>query len=508
MVFRFLILLLFLISGFTGLVYEVVWTRIFGLVFGNTTLAISTVLSAYMFGLAAGSRYLGRIAGRSRNHLKMYALLEGGVGIFAVMVILLMNPINSLIAVLHPVLLSSPFWYFLIKFAIAFLVMFPATFLMGGTLPVLSYVYIHNKQRLGGGVGALYSINTLGAVAGTLFTAFFLIRTLGVRWTVFLAVAMNLLIAGLSFALAAFRPSASQILTTPEKSSQRISSGEMTILLAAAVSGFTALAYEVLWSRVLVFLMTNSVYAFAVILATFLSGIAIGSFLGGKVVDRVKNPRKLFGWIQLILGVCALAATVLLIRAPLFQQQFLQLTPTTTWLQLNLFRFFLAFTILLLPTVLLGASFPVAAKILLPDLSNLGRELGNLYFFNTLGSVLGSFLTGFLFISWLGTATTIFLMVILNLAVGGYLLMFKDQRIALKSYAYGAVILLILAASTVAAPKNIFRVNYSSVETGYPLVDYREGIEGTVTVHQAKLPMMQHKRIDVDGLNVAGNSFM
>lgn len=504
------VLALFFISGFTGLVYEIIWTRIFGLIFGNTTLAISTVLAAFMLGLALGSRKFGKTGDRLKNHLRTYALLELGVGISALLIPALKGSLEALFALIHPALQNAPFIFYLVKFAIAFAVMLPATFLMGGTLPVISHVVVTHREKIGLGFGMLYSVNTLGAVCGTFLTAFFLIRTLGVVESIFLAVALNILIGLAALGIFRFAKMEKPADVYEESSAITIFSPNLRFILwIMALSGFAALSYEVLWSRILVFLMTNSVYAFAVMLTTFLFGIAVGSYFGGRIADRSRDHNSLLGWIEVGMGIAAFFAAYLLIHLPAIHERILTFEPGTSWWQFNGVRFLEAFTIMFLPTFLMGAAFPVAGKILVPELSKMSAGLGWLYFYNTIGGVLGSFLTGFIFISFFGTSATMIAMVVVNLALGIALLISREKSYSRKNTAFitaGSIAVFVLVL--IATPKTIFTPVYAAVEKEYPIIDFREGIEGTATVHQIDLPMQHTKRIDVDGLNVAGTSFM
>ncbi|MEJ2635604.1 MAG: fused MFS/spermidine synthase [Calditrichia bacterium] len=504
---RTFILSLFFISGFTGLVYEIIWTRVFGLIFGNTTLAISTVLAAFMLGLALGSRIFGKVGDRLKNHLRSYAFLEIGVGISALLVPGLKGSLEALFSVLHPSLENIPFLFYLIKFAVAFVVMLPATFLMGGTLPVISHAVITNKEKIGLGFGTLYSVNTFGAVNGTFLTAFFLIGWLGVLESILLAVFLNLIIGAAAFGI--FRFSTNEDSRPISREAAPVKQKYHFVLLIMAFSGFAALAYEVLWSRILVFFMTNSVYAFAVMLSTFLFGIAIGSGFGGKWADRSKNRIYLLGWLEVAIGLSALLAAILLVKLPGIHEKLLTLGPGTNWWEFNGIRILEAFIVMFLPTFLMGAAFPVAGKILVPDLKRMSDGLGALYFYNTIGGVFGSFLTGFVFISVLGTSATMLIMVLINLLLGIILLGNPKAKFSFRkglAFAGGGLAALILLINL--TPKTVFTAAYASIEKDFPIVDFREGVEGTATVHQSDLPMQQTKRIDVDGLNVAGTSFM
>lgn len=523
------ILVLFFFSGFAGLLYEVVWTRIFGLIFGNTTLAISTVLSAYFLGLALGGWWLGRIADRHKDPLRLFAWLELGVGLSALLFLLLQGPLELLFVQLHPALVDRPLLYYIFKFVTAFIVLLPATFFMGGTLPVISKVALRHEQRSGRTIGELYGINTLGAVAGCLLTGFVLIKTLGITLTLTGAIVLDGAIAlaawfgarlfrtgavlqppaawsaaGAAAKTEASRPVAARPQLSP-RSDAPAGSGALLILIVMAISGFIALSYEVLWSRVLVFVLTASTYTFAIILASFLSGLALGGFAGGRWADRSQSPRRLLGWIEAAVGLSALLALLVMVRLPELHNQIFVPGPATTWWQWNAVRFLEAYLIMFAGTFFLGASFPVAVKALGVDGESAGGRIGGLYFANTIGGVLGSFVTGFFLISWMGTAAAWMVMIVMNLALGFYLA--GDPRPAWRLPAAAAAVLLV-AAAAIWTPRSLFAGSFSASEASYPLIAFREGREGTVTVHESRPPMPVEKRIDVDGLNVAGTSFM
>jgi len=507
---RLIIFIAFFLSGVTGLLYEIVWVRIFGLIFGNTTLALSTVLAAFMMGLALGSAILGKLADRSSNHLRIYAGLEAGVALSALLIPLLRPLVESLLAFIYPHITSYPTLFLFLKFLVAFLVMLPAAFSMGGTLPIISRMVVREQSRVGFDIGTLYGVNTLGAMAGVLITGFVLIRVIGVSASIYLAVLTNLLIAACAYALS--RISSPKEATPIHESlpdETHVDGRIKTALVAIAISGCAALAYEVLWTRVLVFVLTNSVYATAVMLTTMLCGIGIGSYLGGRLADRSKNLFVIFGWIEIAIGCSALAAAIMLINLSWIHDRIFFIGPQTSWWSWNGIRFLEAFLVMFLPSMFMGASFPIAGKIAVPRMQIIGSRLGLVYFFNTLGGVAGSILTSFVFISVLGTSATVTAMVLINILLGVYLLLYEKRRLSPRfvlGFATAGVLLLILGVRT--TPATLFTVAYSHVEKDFPLIDYREGIEGTVTVHEQIKPFARTKRIDVDGLNVAGTSFM
>ncbi len=227
-----------------------------------------------------------------------------------------------------------------------------------------------------------------------------------------------------------------------------------------ALSGFTALAYEVIWTRLLVFLLTNSVYAFSIMLTTFLLGLALGSFLGGKLADRRKNLTALLGWMEIGIGVTALLVAFLFLYLPTIHRQIFGIYPGTSWSYWNAIRFLEAFGVMFLPTVLMGMSFPLAVKIVVPQISRLGSGVGRVYFFNTLGSMCGSFLTGFVFIVVWGTAVTTFLMIAVNLMIGIYLLLYSRNFFHLsRNVIYLTFSFLLLVVIIKITPHDFYKKN-------------------------------------------------
>ena len=496
------IIILFFFSGFASLIYEILWTRFFGLMIGNTTLAVSCVLAAFFSGLALGGRYFGKRADAHASPMRLFAFLEVGILAGAVLLLLLRWPIEALLTWFHPRLLSAPSLYYLIKFIIAFAVMLPSTFFMGGTLPVISRAFIRFERPIGRPIGLLYGMNTLGAVIGCLSSAFIFLRLFGMTTTYLVAMGVDVLIAGAAWSISHHH----RLVNAAYSSTEPPVSGEERVILAAmALSGFIALSYEILWSRVLVFILTNATYSFSIMLAAFLFSLAVGGFLGGRWADRSKTPLRLLGFIEIGVGIFAALAIYLLIKLPIIHNALFAPSPITSWWQWNGIRFLEAFLVTSLAAVLLGVTFPVAVKSLAIRHNRLGGSVGNLYFYNTLGGVLGSALTGLVFISLFGTAACMNLMIILNIALGTYLLL--RQR-GIHIVLFSALTLGLACAAVRFTPRLLFTRSYSMSEKDYPLIAMREGIEGTVTVHQHANGIGGEKRIDVDGLNVAGSSFM
>src|SRR5689334_22763288 len=303
-VLRAVLLVVFTLSGAAGLVYEVLWSRRLTHVFGSTTLAVSTVLAAFMGGLAAGSYAFGSWADRRpRRALTAYGLLELGVGAFGLAVPLLLRAVETIYLALAPATERSPFLFFAAQFVLVGAVLAPPCALMGGTLPLLVRWLMGREEEIGAGVGTLYAANTLGAAVGTAAAAYVLLPYLGVRSGELCAVAVNLAAGAAALAIARRQREADgagpEAEATAEASHDR-PTPSAPLLAAVALSGFAAMADEVAWARVFGLVFGSSVYAFGLMLLQFLVGIAIGSAIFTRLGRR--DPGR-------VLGVALVAST-------------------------------------------------------------------------------------------------------------------------------------------------------------------------------------------------------
>ncbi len=443
---RPIVWLIFVFSGASGLLYEVIWTRQLTLIFGSTVFAVSTVLTAFMAGLALGSFYFGRLADKETHPLRLYAILEVGIGVFALIFPLLLSVLNAtyvlvyrgLHVALNPDLIGAEFYSLsLIRFVLSFLVLLIPSTLMGGTLPVLSKFFVTKLDRLGFNVGLLYALNTFGAVAGCIGAGFFLIQFLGVQLSLYLGAAINLIVAGVAFvldrqwdlsedgimsAIHSIRDSA----VSPGNAREATPIWHL-VLWAFAVSGFCALAYEVLWTRILVFFLGSTSYAFSTMLAAFLFGIAFGSFLFAWMADRMKSLVSLFGLVQIGIGLSAVALI------PAFGELYgISRAFQTAFGEGRIWAFVACIVVMIVPTFLMGGSFPIVTRIYTVRREQLGRSIGNVYSINTVGAIFGSFIAGFILIPTIGIRPSIVLMAVLNTVIG-CLLIFWDQKAAIDN---------------------------------------------------------------------------
>lgn len=400
--------LLFFFSGLAGLIYEIVWGRLFVFVFGSTTNSLVATMAAFMGGLALGSFIIGRRVDRlptPKLH-QVYSLLEVGVGLSAALTLAL---IPSLKYVYSGLTDGSTVTLGLlgIKFMLSILVILIPTTLMGGTLPVLVKFIHYHHHSASVAVSKLYAINTLGAVIGVLLGAFVLIELLGLQITLLTAAVINVLVGYAAMFLA---PAPSSSVSARKSVNSHTNTSWLRLNMAYALSGLVAIAYEVLWTRILTPTVGTFIYAFALILATYLVGIAIGSLIYPKLKSVFKSPQTLFCLSELGIGFFALSSVYL------------------TSNQVSLGKELIVLVVILPATICMGIAYP-AIVALMENARPIGTVVGFSYFSNTLGSIIGGFLASFLIIPFLGSSQGILILVGANFLIAG----FFTSKIFIKS---------------------------------------------------------------------------
>jgi spermidine synthase len=391
----------FTLSGFAGLVYETAWTRLLLLSFGATTEALATVVAAFMGGLALGSGLGGRWADRQtpRACLRGYVLAEVGIALLCVISLPLMGGFAETFALLERVL---PGGGRAARLLVAGGVLLPPTMLMGATLPVLVRSVLRQPERLAPTVARLYSANTLGAVAGALATGFLLLPGLGITGTVHLAAACNLLAALLAYSVARLTTGDLPRPTAPvARATTPVSGAALLLLGSAAFSGAGALGLEVLWARGLLLVTGSSSQAVALMLATYLGGVAAGSAAYGRLAERIRAPALWAGGSQMLVAVSSILLLRLMVVLP-FTYLWLWGPLHSSPIGLLALRVLPAVLLMLVPTFIMGASLPALIQAYSGDPQTSGRDLGAVYAANTLGGVVGSLLVGLVVLPELG----------------------------------------------------------------------------------------------------------
>ena len=425
-----LMLSCFLISGLTGLIYEVLWTRMIEQIIGTSPFAVSIILTIFMAGLGLGSFIAGKTVDRIKKPEKLirtYGLLELGIGVYGFALPLLLMLLKPIYAILYSNFFNQFIAYNLLTFIGIFLLILPVT-LMGATLPVLVRFFITSLSGVSGHVGKLYGLNTIGAAAGSLLCGFWLINLFGIWGILYLAVALNAVIGGVCILVS--RKQAGKIEVreesekgrAPQKGKRQNASIEYfseyfserssaaAALVVFAVSGFCAMAYEVIWTKLLGLLVGPTTYSFTILLVSFITGLALGSVFFGWLGDRRKNTLALLLLTQAAAAVFAMLFSHIMGNSQIFFAKLIY-AYKDNFSQLHFMKGLILFGAMFLPTFCLGAAFPLVSKMRANSLPDAGRSIGYAYAINSIGSVLGSFCAGFVLIPFLGKENSIRLVV-------------------------------------------------------------------------------------------------
>ncbi len=492
-----LVFVFFFGSGFAALIYQIVWLKYLNLVFGSTTYATAAVIAAFMCGLSLGSRLAPGFPRFMSSSLKAYGVLEMAIGVFALTFPYLYSNLKIPFAWIFNAIGPQTYLYNALTFLIAFAFLLIPTALMGATLPLLSH-YLITSEEIGEKSGILYAVNTAGAVCGVLISAFLLIPNLGLRGTVQVGVLINLL-AGLICYLAG------RLTEVPVLKIEKTVQIKDRLLWIYGFSGLLAIAYEVLWTRLLVLHLGSSVYAFAIMLAVFLVGISLGSLVSGKFLTRTRIPAsELFMWIQI---GWAFSILLQLIQFVFFSDTlsylagaFGGLTVTTHFMVLAI----ATFQLLILPTCLSGALFPLVVTELWKKGNPIQDAVSLSYSYNTVGGILGSLLTGFLLLPLLGTQSALILLAAMNLTTG--ILAVRRENVKVWKPVFFSVV-FVVSALYLNGRINIVRSAGIFQEDGQAtLLRVEEDTTATITVEKRKYLNQSYDSLSVNGVNVAGTS--
>jgi len=392
---RFLpvLLLLFIGSGCAALIYEVVWFQLLQLVIGSSSVSLAVLLGTFMGGLCLGSFAFSKRVSAARHPMRVYAALELGIGAIAIVVLLVM----PLVSGVYTAWAGSGIWGLILRALAAAICLLPPTVLMGATLPALSRSVETTPEGVSW-LGFFYAGNIMGAVLGSLLAGFYLLRLYDIQTATFAAMALNAAVAliawAISYAIAVDPPKAST--KAPEKAA-----GASAIYVAIGLSGMTAMAAEVIWTRYLSLLFGATTYTFSLILAAFLVGLGIGSGAGSAIGRSAKSPRTVFGWCQALLVIAiAWAAWMLSESMPYWPVD--PSIARNPWFNFQL-DFVRCLWAVLPAAILWGASFPLALASVAKPGNDPAELVGRLYGANTVGAIVGSLVGGLLMVVWLGS---------------------------------------------------------------------------------------------------------
>ncbi len=539
----------FFLSGSAGLIYEVVWARYLDLILGGTAYAHVMVLTAYMGGMALGAHVFGRRADTVREPLVVYSYLEMGVGLYGLLFPLLFPLISALYLILAGVIGTTGFGGVLNKGLSSVLLLAPSTFLMGGTLPLLMRALTDRPERVGRGVAGLYFINSIGAVIGALLAGFLLIPGLGTSAALTIAAAINILVgvgllAGWRYGVLARAaeakedpgaagaagevgtpgaagaagevgtPGAAGAVGTVTGSSipgelaglspERLRLSARVAVGGAGLSGLLVMMYEVAWIRMLSTILGSSTYSFTLMLAAFITGIALGSLLA-RWLARYARPFLFFGLSQLVIGASLLLTLPLYGRLPLgFLWLQSVVAPTESGYPIHeLLKYLFCLAIMVPPTLASGAALPLATDVAARLFERVGSPVGRVYAINTLGTIAGALLGGLVLLPLVGVKHTLEIGIVLNLAVGLFVLSLHPRlprrivRLAAGLSAFAVLLYLTLAPAwdLRAFAAGVFRERERGGEVGaqfrqklaqIDVLFYTEDVNGTVAVTRSR----------------------
>ncbi|MCC6672944.1 MAG: fused MFS/spermidine synthase, partial [Planctomycetes bacterium] len=411
-----LVAALFFASGATGLVYEVVWSRHLQLLFGVSTFAIATVVTAYMAGLALGSALLGRVADRlsARGAVAAYGLLEIGIGLFAFASFPLLGALERAYLGFAGALLEAPGLRLAVNFVLTFVLLLIPTTLMGGTLPLIARVFGAAAGQTGKGFGWAYALNTAGAVLGTFLAGFVLLERLGTHASAWLVGGVNLAVGGVALA-GRWRemraaPGTEAAAAGDESAPGAVREPRGVLLVLAALCGLVGMGCQIAWVRGFATLLVSTTYTFSLVLMVFLVGIALGSVLAAR---RAPTP----GRLRNVLLLFAASALLQLVLYDTLHELGFRLA-RTGWSHglFLLAQFGLAGLVVLPLTLCSGAATTLLVGLASRGLARTGRDVGAVYVANTVGAVLGMGLGGFVLVPWLGAEGTARLLAVALLA--------------------------------------------------------------------------------------------
>jgi len=514
-------LLLFAVSGAAALIYEVVWTRLLTLQMGHGVAAASTVLAAFMGGLAIGSAIAGRIGGRlsPRRALTIYASLELTIAVLA-----LLLPVG--LVALRP-LLSSAYAegsggvaFAILRLATSVLLLAAPAAAMGATFPIASRWMVRVASHAARDAGGLYAANTLGAAIGAVLAGFVLIPALGLSGSTWVAVGLNAIAAAGAYAIARtaivdapdtpvkdgtgkggtnhLRQGYSGREVPPLRSESPRESHPWVAALALGASGFASLTLQVVWTRLLVLILGPTTYAFSIVVSIFIVGLAGGAAIGARLAARARQP-------AVGLAMCLLASAGLAIAAAsavdwaLLTMAEIVARPGIDFDDVLRREVVLVAALLLPMTLTFGAAFPYAVSLASRSSSDetVTEHLGRIYAVNTIGAVTGALLTGFVLVPRIGLHTTIRSLTVMVAVAAIAILVTAAAR------GRGRITAVVTAAAVLAAAawlpqwdrlllssgayKYAIAMRGPSLETALTageLLSYREGSTGTVAVRR------------------------
>lgn len=519
------ILFAFAISNMASLIYQISWIKSLSYVFGTSVYSIGVVLSCFMAGLAIGSFLIGKISDKHPDPVKLFAYIEIIIGLYALATPFLFSLLHQPYGALYEIFGNTWMFYLMLSY-IAFAILIIPTGLIGGTFPIMNRIYAKRISTIGKDVGIVYSIDTIFAALGALAAGFILIPWAGINGTITIGALFNI---GAGILLFTKTKNTGISLLTAESTRKdntknnisesiqkvsklktyasyfkqnkaaidQISGIEKIILAAFFLSGFAALASEVVWTRFLSLAFGTSIYALSIITATFLIGLSLGSFVVSKYITKNKDLIPLFAYIECGIGLSSLLILMFFDKLDI-PYLYLYYTMNSFYPFMGAL-FILILAIMIVPTMLMGATMPVVSKILTTRIENVGMNIGTIYSLNTFGAIYGSFFASFTLIPTLGMTKTgalggfvnIFIAIVIFVA---YTRKNKEYRHKKRFYSVAGIAIIILIYVSMSTINPLFAGVYyhgtqmddlqswEDAKNSIEVLHYDEGLYSSISV--------------------------
>ncbi len=503
----------FFLSGFCAVCYQVIWSRLLINVFGSTTQSIAIVLFVFMFGLGLGSLLSGKYLKKIKNPKNVYAKIEIILGLYSLVLILILQVIQKAHVFLFPYFYDSEFVLTVIRISLVSVALIIPTTLMGATFPILSQALHRDGSKIGRRIGSIYAINTVGAALGGFLSAFVMIPSVGLYWAICICAAINISIGLVILNTASefhYRIPPDQHRVHEPMSVHR---GAVFVLVAFAGVGFIGMLLENSWSRALVMVFGTSVYAFAIVLTTYLTGLGLGSLVAGWLADRIRlsNIPFTLSLIILFLGFAIYLTTPMIGQLPAWFATVFSDT-NSTWREIVSFEFGVSFLLMIVPTFLSGSCLPFISRFIAQG-HLVGRAAANAYAANTLGAIVGTLCAGFILIPKLGSERTLLLAGALAILIASGLLLMTFKQVRAAKYATVLGLAGIAVVGLFTLPSWDKMIMNSGVYVYAPFIDaekqpitdfmksynmiyYKEGATATVAVLESQ---QGHRFLRVNG---------
>jgi len=500
------IYLIIFLAGFSFLIYEVSWNRYLSLILGTTVTASTIVLMAFMAGFGFGALVLGKRANNTNNPQKLLSIILGAIAIMSLLNFFLIGKLIPNLYALFPNVFIADALLFSLIFI---LLLFPA-FFMGGVIPLANKILIIDNKNIEKKLGKIYATETLGSTIGGLFAGFVLLGTIGQQQTIFVAVAINLLIA---IYIATQKQTLLKTTNKNENNSERISplkinnnSTKKIAIISTFVMGFALLALQIIWLRAFKIYFTNTSYTFSLITTFVILGLSIGSWIYKKYGNKIKNDQITILRSIILIALFFILGLIILINIPeLIMFPFKSLSENTI-IRLFIIPVIASILIVLPVSIVSGFTFPLVWKMYSDGIENISQNVGRVLMFNTIGSVIGPAIATFVLIPLLGVAKSVLVITLLMLGVSIFFtFLIKYKKISIYKNTLIGISLVLLFFVFFSNQIKIVPPSIKKFEK--KIISYNETTEGTLIIVDNPTKGIFGKSTFVNNSSVIGSNY-